>query len=262
MRSLSRLLAALALCLATPSVAQDQSLPARLEAIAAQGNAEAAYHLGMLYHLGLEGVARDPRRAFEYFQRAAEGGDALGAYKVGCFYAGQGEGVVEPDEALALRYKLRAAEAGYDLAQVDVAQIYHERGEFDRALQWLEAAAQQGNAEGIGGAIMYRAHGGPRPDGPRAWLYFELMQRHMSRMIETLEVPGETVSDADRATAIQESRAQLRQLLIPDETESDRERAARLVAAWREERSPVSLRADEGLNAARRLAEIPIAASE
>ena len=97
------MLAALLLCAASPSAAQDGSLTARLEVAAAQGNAEAAYHLGMLYHLGLEGVARDPRRSFEYFQRAAEGGDALGAYNVGCFYAGQGEGVVEPDEALALR---------------------------------------------------------------------------------------------------------------------------------------------------------------
>jgi TPR repeat protein len=225
----------------------------RLESLAQQGNAEATYHLGMIYHLGLEGVTRDYRRAFEHFRRAADGGDPLGAYKVGCYYAGQGEGTVPPDAERALRYKLIAAEAGYDLAQVDVARIYYDRGEHDRALHWLEIAARQGNSQGIGGALVYRARGGPNPDGPRAWLYFELLRRDMARVLERIDDPNGRISRAEVAAALEQSTSQLRQTLLPMDTEADRVQAQPLVAAWREERSPLSQRADQGLDAARRL---------
>jgi uncharacterized protein len=254
---LVRLLVALVLGTAAPASAQDASLPARLEALAQQGNAEAAYHLGMIYHLGLEGAARDPRRAFDYFRRAADAGDPLGAYKIGCYYAGQGEGVVDADPELALRYKLIAAEAGYDLAQVEVAQILHDRGEFDRALHWLEAAARQGNMDGVGGAMAYRSKRGPRPDGPRAWLYFEIMQRDLAHMLETTEPAGERPSPEEQATALEQAGAELRRIVLPEEDEEDRARAATLIAQWQEVRSPVSLHADEGLNAARRLVGLP-----
>ncbi len=80
----------------------------------------------MLFNNGI-GVAQDNRRAFALFQAAAEAGDPLAAYKVGCYHAGQFPGVVPQDEEQALRYKLVAAEAGYSLAQVDVANIYMRR---------------------------------------------------------------------------------------------------------------------------------------
>ena len=242
---LRSLLAALFLWAADPSAAQDASLSARLEAAATRGSTEAAYHLGMLYHLGLEGVARDPRRAFAYFRRAADGGDALGAYKVGCFYAGQGEGVVEPDEALALRYKLRAAEAGYVLAQTDVARIYHDREDADHAVQWLEAAARQGDAGAMMGALFYRSRNGPRPDAARAWLYFELTLRYLARVASEIDPGAPSLSRQELAAPLRE--------MIGELDESGRAGGAQLLEAWHEERSPVTQRADLGLEAARRL---------
>lgn len=241
------ILAALALtCLSTPAPAQRPALPVRLEALAAQGNAEALYHLGMIHHLGLEGMARDPWRAFDYFRQAADAGDPLGAYKVGCFYAGQGEGVVAENAELALRYKLIAAEAGYTLAQVDVARIFAQREDWDQALRWYEAAARQGDAMGLTLAFSQVMPGGERPDNVRAWLYLRVLDRGMQQVVARL-------SEAD-ARQMRDELAPVRQAIEADLSESQRAEAERLLSEWVVSRSLVSLRADQGLSAARRLA--------
>ena len=255
----SRVLLLLALLLGAlaPAAAAEGDLRTRLEALADRGDAEAAYHLGMIHHLGLDGAPRDHHRALQYFRRSAEQGDPLGAYKLGCYYAGQGGDVLARDDEQALRYKLVAAEAGYDLAQVEVAQIFHQRGDHARALHWIEASLRQGNMEAIGGAILYRRRGGPSPDGPRAWLYFELMRRDFARIMESVELP-EPVSPEEMAEAMDQATDQLRRQVLPEEDEADRARAAPLIEQWREERSPLSIKADEGLNAARRLVGLPL----
>jgi len=221
-------------------------LAARLQLLSSNGNAEASYHLGMIYHLGLEGVTPDPRRAFDYFRRAAEGGDPLGAYKLGCFYAGQGESVVQADHELALRYKLRAAEAGYSLAQLDVARIYDDRGDQDLAVRWIEAAARQGDMSAMMAALSYRSPHGARPDAARAWLYYELVLRKAASMAAEI-APNEP------APSREEFAAPLREM-IGQLNEDGRAAGQQLLEAWREERSAVTRRADLGLEAARQLA--------
>ena len=62
-------------------------------ALANKGDAEAQYHVGMMYNNGI-GTQRDIRQAFEWFQKSTAANDPLGAYKFGCYYDGQGEGVV------------------------------------------------------------------------------------------------------------------------------------------------------------------------
>lgn len=246
----SRLLMALLLGAATPAFAQDASLAARLEALAGQGNAEAAYHLGMIHHLGLEGVDRDPRRAFDYFRRAADGGNPLGAYKLGCFYAGQGDGVVEDDPDLALRYKLAAAEAGYVLAQMDVAQIYADRGDSSRALHWYDAAARQGDWTALFMAFFRVMPDAPHANRPRAWLYYRAMMDTLERM------PASEMS-GDEERELEAVRAEMQRFVETGMTESDRTEGQRLRGEWRVRRNPVTIRAREGLDAARRLAGIP-----
>ena len=250
MKRFATFLAALALiCVAAPARAQQSALPARLEALVSQGNAEAAYHLGMLYHLGLEGVAVDHRRALDLFRRSAEGGDPLGAYKLGCYYAGQGGDALAPDEALALRYKLIAAEAGYLLAQADVAAIYSHRGDRDQALRWYEAAARQGDWTALFMAFFQVMPGSQHPDRARAWLYFGVMERALAHPPPDLP--------ADEMRELRDARAQMRQLVETGLSAADRAEGERLLAAWRVERSPVTLRNDRGLNAARRLVGLP-----
>lgn len=166
-----------ALALPSAACAQSQSLPERLERLANGGSAEANYHLGMLYNNGL-GVAQDPRRAFVLFRTAAEGGDPLGAYKLGCYYAGQfGSAAVTPDEALALRWKLVAARAGYSLAQIDVAIHYARRDRWAESLPWFTAAARQGEPQALYNlSVLYREGRGTAPSRPHAWAAFRLSQ--------------------------------------------------------------------------------------
>jgi hypothetical protein len=246
-RSVFIALAAL-LCAAQPVHGQQGTLPARLEAMASQGNAEAAYHLGMLYHLGLEGVAVDHRRALELFRSSAAGGDPLGAYKLGCYYAGQGGDVLAADEAQALHYKLVAAQAGYVLAQMDVASIYAHRGDRDQALRWYEAAARQGDW-----GTLFMASFQARPGSPRAWLFFRVMDSTLAQ----IHPPP-----ADEGGRLRQARAEMRRHVETGLSAADRAEGERLFAAWRIERTPVTVRADAGLNASRRLVGLPEARPE
>jgi len=250
MKRLASLLAVLALlCAATPARAQQSALPARLETQTQAGNAEAAYHLGMIYHLGLEGVAIDHRRALDLFRRSAAAGDPLGAYKLGCYYAGQGGDVLAPDETLAPRYKLASAEAGYLLAQMDVAAIYAHRGDRDQALRWYEAAARQGDWAALFMAFIQVMPQSPHPDRARAWLYFGVMERRLAH-----PPPGLPEDEMNR---LRESRAEMRRMVENGLSATDRAEGDRMLASWRVERSPVTLREDQGLNAARRLVGLP-----
>jgi TPR repeat protein len=162
-----------ALALGTPAIGASP-LPARLAELASSGNAEAAYHLGMLAHTGT-GMPRDAKKAFAWFTKAAALGDPLGAYKVGCFYAGQGEGLVAEDPEKALEYKLVAARAGYSLAQYDVGAHLAHQGRFAEALPWFRQAAAQGFPMGLFAVAAVAA----RPEAAlkrplQAYAYFKL----------------------------------------------------------------------------------------
>ena len=110
-RTLLKLLLPLTLFIAmAPASAANPSLAPKLTALSDAGSGEAAYHLGMIYHIGAAGVAKDARRAFALFKLSAERGDPMGAYKYGCYFAGQGEGIVGSDPKLAMRYKVIAAD--------------------------------------------------------------------------------------------------------------------------------------------------------
>lgn len=218
------------------AAAADANVTARLEKLAAERNPEAAYHLGMIYHLGLGGAARDAAKAFELFKQAAEGGDPLGAYKVGCYYAGQGEGAVAADPALALRHKLVAAEAGYALAQFEVAQHYLQRGDREEGLRWLEGAARQGFSQALLALGSYhsgRPHADAR-DGAKYYAY------------TLLSLAGE--DEETRAFA-----AELRAMFATGLSEQERAGGETIIARWRAEPTPLTFRANAGQKAAEAL---------
>ena len=48
-----------------------------------------------------------------------------------------------------MKYKLVAAEQGYDLAQFDVANRYYVSNDFAEAVRWWSEAAKQGHAESM-----------------------------------------------------------------------------------------------------------------
>jgi uncharacterized protein len=157
-----------------PASANDERTFNAMIALANKGNAEAQYHAGMMYNNGI-GTQRDIRRAFEWFQKSTASNDPLGAYKLGCYYDGQGEGVVANDAAEGLKYKLVAAKAGYALAQHDVAIIYIKQENFDEAMKWFKLAADQGDPQSLYGlsGLYFQGKGTPK-DLSMAYAYFKL----------------------------------------------------------------------------------------
>jgi TPR repeat protein len=231
------LLLAMAAFLSAAAAGQSPApdLPSRLERRAAT-DAEARYHLGMLYNNGIV-VAKDPRRAFAWFREAAAGGDPLGHYKLGCYYAGQfGSEVVAPDVELALSHKLVAAEAGYRLAQLDVANLYAGRKDYARALPWYEAASRQGDPQALYNLSVFAKDGlGMARSPARAWAFFRLAH---------LAWRGEITPGA------QQSLDSMWQAMSP----AERSAAQRLAATWVTGPSALTRQAVNGLARAEQVA--------
>lgn len=207
------------------------SLVPQLERLAERGNGEAQYHLGMAYWTG-EGVPKNVDKAVVYFERAAANGDPLGAYKLGCLYDGQ-DRVLDRDPTKALKYKLVAANAGYALAQQDVAALYAEKNEYESALQWIDKAAKQGTA----GALMTYAsihNGAPGiPSDPVITAaYFQLY--------------------LDRAEGDKKQHAWLK-AFERKLTQEQREKVHKIVAAYRPLPTPLTVKALRGIEAAKEL---------
>jgi TPR repeat protein len=233
---MKEILVLLAALVSASSCAQAKSpdpLLPKLERLAEHGNAEAQYHLGMAYWVG-EGVDKDVSKAVAYFEHAAANGDPLGAYKLGCLYDGQ-DRIMDRDAAKALTFKLVAANAGYALAQQDVASLYAERSEYDLALKWLEKAARQGTT----GALMAYAsvhNGAPgiTPDPVITAAYFRLY--------------------LDRAEGSDKQRDWL-QTFEKKLTPEQREAVSKTVAAYRPMPTPLTLKALRGVESAKELVQ-------
>lgn len=178
------------LFMALPAKASDTDSFNAMMVLANKGDAEAQYHVGMMYNNGI-GTQQDRQQAFAWFQKSAALSDPLGAYKLGCYYDGQGEGIVTADADLALKHKLVAAEAGYALAQHDVANLYDRRGDADQALKWWKMAADQGYPRALFSVSRsYFAGKGTPRDPSLAYAYFKLSEmapkKHVSEMAASL----------------------------------------------------------------------------
>lgn len=209
----------------------DDLIPS-LERLAASNNPEAVYHLGMSYQTGA-GLPKDPAKALEAFRRAASLGDVLASYKLGCFYAGQEGDLVQSDPDKALRYKLIAAEAGYALAQQDVAALYGAKGEISTALAWLEKAAAQGWADALATyASVYNGTPGIPQDRAKTAAYFRLF--------------------LDRTNGSEKQRSWLKNFedrMSP----AERDIAVEIVRSYRPAPTPLTLKALSGQRAAEEL---------
>lgn len=186
------------------AIAQSPSLLPALERLAEAGNAEAIYHIGMAYQTG-SGAVEDHARALAAFRRAEALGDPLASYKLGCYFAGQGTGLVAPDPALALKYKLVAAEAGYSLAQHDVGLHYARDKDLAAARTWLEKAAAQGFGPSL--MLLSALYNGTPPiaaDPARSAAYFRLAMAGRpldDRQAMWLKMLEARLSPADRQRA-------------------------------------------------------------
>ena len=112
---------------------------------AEQGDARAAFGLGLLYDLG-EGVGQDAAAAHGWYRRAAEAGYVLAEFNLAVM-CDSGVGTARNPTEAALWYA-RAAAHGYARAEYDLAQLY-QAGDgvprnLDMAASWYAAAAAHG----------------------------------------------------------------------------------------------------------------------
>ena len=214
------------LILSMPAHASDADTFKAMMALANKGDAEAQYHVGMMHNNGI-GTPQDPKQAFEWFQKSAASDDPLGAYKLGCYYDGQGAGIVALDPNEALKYKLIAAEAGYALAQHDVANHYDRQGNPEEALKWWKMAGDQGYPDALFSlSIAYSAGKGAPRDLSLSYAYFKLSkippQKNVNEMASMLSKP-------------------------------ELEKAEKLVSAWSAQPTALTLQAKNGIRRAEEL---------
>jgi len=122
-----------------------------LRPLAAKGDANAQFLLGMLYDSG-RGVAQDQAAAASWYRKAAKQNHPPAELYLGILlYSGQG---VKQDYAEAARWFRAAAEGGNDEAQFYLGAMY-ERGagvkpDTSEAIRWLTKSAAQRNTRAMG----------------------------------------------------------------------------------------------------------------
>ncbi len=112
-------------------------------AAAKDGDATAAFDIGLLYDLG-DGLPESASTAFRFYRMAGEAGLASGQFNVGVMYD-SGRGVARNEAEAALWYA-RAAAQGHTRAAFNLGQLY-ETGEGvpqnrDVAIAWYQVAAK------------------------------------------------------------------------------------------------------------------------
>lgn len=99
---------------------------------------------------GDRGLIKKEKEAFEWYQRAADQGFAVGQNNLGlCYYNGWG---VDKDERKAAEWWQRAADQGFADAQVNLGVCYeYSKGDcyggMEIAIKWYKRAAEQGHAD-------------------------------------------------------------------------------------------------------------------
>ena len=150
---------------------------------AAGGHPMASYLLGQLYEQG-RGVEKSPTLAFQYYERAAEEGQALAAVKVGRIYREGSEDLdIGKDYEKALASFEIAALQSWPEAQYYLADMYrHGQGvAVDRteSLRWLILASKKKYAPAmLELSRVYFEGEGVLEDRLKGWTYIELASRY------------------------------------------------------------------------------------
>jgi len=114
--------------------------------LAEQGDANAQYNLGILYHKG-RGIPQDDVQARKWYGKAAAQGLAKAQFSLGTLYF-NGEGGPK-DYQEALRWFHRASDQGEALAQTKIAIMYDDGEGVPKdkvqAYKWFSLAAMNGD---------------------------------------------------------------------------------------------------------------------
>lgn len=221
----------LAFSMVISAYADDEKIFKQMLPLAQQGNPDAQYHVGMFYNNGI-GTSKNTKLAFEWFQRSASGNNPLGAYKVGCYYSGQGQDFMKVDHVKALEYKMVAAKAGYALAQYDTAGLFFYNGNTDEAIKWLKMAGDQGDFDSLYTLFnLYYQGKIISKDLPSAYLYLRL-----AMTVATNEPPSQIKSIMDE--------------LKRTVSQTDRDKADKYVSEWKPRPTALTISARKGMREA------------
>lgn len=115
----------------------------KLLGLAANGNHEAEYELGMRYKTG-KGVPKNKKLAIEWLIKAANGGNEDAQYILYIAYTG-GEGV-QKNLKVALGFLMQSAEGANKYAQFELGEYYMGKSQYDHAVEWFKKSARQEHA--------------------------------------------------------------------------------------------------------------------
>jgi S1-C subfamily serine protease len=143
------LLVSAALRLPAQQSEADRKLLADLRAQAEKGDAQSQYELGLSFHNGSLGVAKDEAEAAKWYRKAAEHNLANAQYNLGvCYSKGQG---VAANEVEAVKWYRKAAEQNDAQAQYNLGICYAKgqgvRKDYVEAYKWMLLAAGQGDED-------------------------------------------------------------------------------------------------------------------
>jgi TPR repeat protein len=119
------------------------------EKSAERGDATGQWRLGSMYASG-NGVEQNDRKAFEWHKKSAKQGDATGQWRLGATYDfGKG---VEQNDTKAFGWYKKSAEQGSAIGQRRLGYMYElgksvEQSD-DEAFEWYKKSAKQGNTFG------------------------------------------------------------------------------------------------------------------
>ncbi len=117
------------------------------------------YVLGLKYFKG-DGVAKDLVKAFQYFEIAANNGDASAQHDLAYMYS-TGEGV-ERDDKKAFEWLKKSAEQGNAVAQDDLGVVYGDgRGvaqDWIQSYRWISLSLKQGNERAVKDIEFVKSH--------------------------------------------------------------------------------------------------------
>ena len=176
---------------------------------AAHGNALAQNMVGLLEDTG-HGARGDDKAALASYLEAADAGLSWGAFNAGYFYE-SGRGLAQPDAAKAFEYYRRAADDGNAAAGNAIGDLYRTgRGvpqDPDRAIQWYRWASDRGSAAASLslGYLYANGQGLTQDDAKAVELYRRAARQHLPGALNNLgymfEYARGVPLDLDRAAS-------------------------------------------------------------
>ncbi len=145
------------------------------EKLAHEGNADAQTSLGYMYQQG-RGVAKDEKKAIEWYEKAIEQEQPYALFNMALMYANSSQYIAQDIEK-AHELFLRSAIAGVDLAQYEVALMFEQGAgcvqNYSEAAFWYEEAAKRGHMEAFNNlGVLYKEGRGVEQNFQRAFVCF------------------------------------------------------------------------------------------